>query len=239
MIEFYSLVILGSAFVLARLASLVIRHVLLRAGGSLRYLSFGVLLMITGFLMVVSMPAALLLAVMLLSVAAMAPSEALSVRSWRAILPMGIAAILGVLSLQESPGAWPISLPLPAIMGILWLGFFGHLLLSYGARMNMLEGQTLTLAALLPVAITPLIYAQAHVSLSMDVGIIIAGLAGGARYADHRAHCPPFFLMPLAMLIAYLAVQAVRYGAAPMAMLSMLIWLIGIFVLSRRKGNAT
>ena len=237
MVVFYSLLIFASAFVLARLASAVIRQVLQRGGFDLRYLPVGVLLVMTGFLMVVSMPASVLIAVFLLAVAGLGSSEAALGLSWRTLLPIAMAALLGILAVQEAPGAWPIDLPLAATMGIVWVIFFGLLLMSNRARLTMAESHSISLLALLPMALTPVLYAHAHTSLAMDAGIIIAALAGGVRYADHRALCPTFFVMPLAMLITYLAVQAVRYDAAPMAMLSILIWLIGIFVVSRRKEH--
>jgi hypothetical protein len=237
MMAFYSLLLILSAFVLSAGLGRVLYYVLKGAGQSQFYAPAATVLVMLGFLMVVSLPAGVLVAGWLLLLTGITQTQALPRRSLRGVLPLVLASTLGLVGVYESPGAWPTMIPSLAMMGIVWLVFMGCLVLGHGSRADLGQSNLLTAASLLPVAITPVLYTQAHISLAIDAAIIIAALTGGARTAGARMQTPAYLLLPIGLLVGYCLIQTVRYGAWPLAASGLLIWAVGTLTLNRR-GHA-
>ncbi|PZP86380.1 MAG: hypothetical protein DI582_03300 [Azospirillum brasilense] len=235
MMAFYSLLLILSAFVLSAGLGRVLYYVLKGAGQSRYYAPVATMIVMLGFLMVVSLPAGVLVAGWMLLLMAISQPQTLVGLSLRTVLPILIASTLGLIGLHESPGVWPSMLPVPVITGIVWLVFISCLMLGYGSRADLGQSNLLTAAALIPVALTPVLYPHAHISLAIDAAIIIAALTGGARTAGARMQTPGYLLLPVGLMVAYCLIQTVRYGAWPLAAAGLLIWAVGTLTLNRRE----
>jgi len=83
-------------------------------------------------------------------------------------------------------------------------------------------------AAAVPLAFAPLLFASAHSSLALDAGLLCAALVGGMRTVNSHTRAAAFVRLPIALLLVYGMMQAVRYGAWPLAVCSLLTWVVGM-----------
>ena len=228
MMAVYTLVIAGSAYFLAWAGTRVFARLAKQGGFDAQYVQVAMTLSMIGFLTVVSMATGVLLAALLGALAWLAKRS-----PW---LPLAAMVVLATVGVWESPGAWPASVPLIGFLLLAALCFAASLFAARSAELSLPMIGAVTMAACLPLIAAPLVFAGAHSSLALDASIILAALAGGMAVLPASSVVAPFVRLPLAVLVAYGAIQAMHYGAWPLGVVSLLIWLAGLKLAPREHS---
>lgn len=149
---------------------------------------------------------------------------------------LGLCGFLGAVGMQGAAGGWPDMLPWFAWFTLAAVTMFAAAHVA-GKLQHDLRGLFLAAAAgLLPLMVAPLIFSTAHDSLLLDGLILLAALLGAAMALTPTSMAGLAVQLPVALLLAGLQWQAVRYGAWPCAAASLLLW-FGVSAANARKGN--
>lgn len=216
----YAAVVIGSAWLAGWMGARTLARLGQQVGWRMEYAQAAMTIAMIAFLTVVSMPAGVLIAAIVGALAWLATRHA-----WAPLLAMVLLATLGV---WESPGSWPASVPEIGFLVLAAAILAASLFAARGAVIALPMLGAVSAAACLPLLIAPLVFADAHSSLSMDAAIILAALGGGIAVLPRSALAAPLLVLPLAVLMAYGAIQAMHYGAWPLGIVSLLIWLAGL-----------
>lgn len=192
----------------------------------LHYAQLATLVALLGFLMVVGVPAGVLVGAWVLAAMGVLKPRLLLTR----ILPIAIAAFLGVIGLQESPGEWPTSLPDVVFYGFAAILFFVMTFLADDVQATRAQFNGVSALASIPLACVPFLFSTAHASFALDAGLLIASLVGGMHVVRGDPPSAAFLRMPVGLVMGYSIMQAVHYHAWPLALASTLIWLLGMLV---------
>lgn len=228
MMGIYTAILAFSAYLASYLGGRTAWRLARGAGFPKLYVQLPVPLAMLGFLTVVSMPTGVVLAALLLAVmgAVQAPSAPITTRS--VFLPLLAALLLATVGVWESPGNWPASVPLIGFLLVAALAFAASLFATRTAELTVPVLSGVAVAAALPLMLAPLVFAGAHSSMALDSAIILAALLGGLIVLPESTVAASFVRLPLAVLLAYGAIQAMHYGAWPLGVVSLLIWLAGV-----------
>jgi hypothetical protein len=216
----YALVVIGSAFLAGWMGARTLARLGKQIGFSAEYAQAAITIAMIGFLTVVSMPAGVLIAAIVGALASWAGRYA-----WLAMLAMVALATAGV---WESPGSWPEEIPEIGFLLLAAVIVAASLFAARGAQLTLPVLGGVAAASCMPLLIAPLVFAPVHSSLALDAAIILAALAGGVWVLPRGAAAAPLLRLPLAVLVAYGAIQAMHYGAWPLGIVSLLIWLTGV-----------
>lgn len=230
MMSVYSVVIVGSAWLAGWIGARTLARFAKQIGFDPRYAQAAMTISMLAFLTVVSVAAGVLIAAIVGALAWLVTRS-----SWVPLLVMVLLATVGV---WESPGAWPAEVP---EIGFLLLAAVIFGVSVFAARTAELPLPVLggvTGAACLPLLIAPFVFPAAHSSLALDAAIILAALVAGIMALPKSAMAAPFLRLPLAVLVAYGATQAMHYGAWPLGIVSLLIWLAGLKLAPRSMQAA-
>ncbi len=229
MMAFYTMVVVGSAWLAGLLGTRTLARIGKQVGYPVGYAQLAMTLAMIGFLTVVSMATGVLLAAL---VGALAWTVTRS--PW---LPLAAMVILATVGVWESPGAWPASVPVIGFLLLAALLFAASLFAARTADIALPVLAAVTMAASLPLMVAPIVFTAAHGSMALDMGIILAALAGGLAVLPGSAIAAPILRLPLAVLVAYGAIQAMHYGAWPLGIVSILIWLAGLKLAPRELAS--
>lgn len=229
MMGIYTVILAFSSYLVGLLGTRTLLRIARAVGLPAIYAQVAMVLAVIGFLTVVSMPTGVLLAALLTMVSAGVAQASLAGTSIRSGLLLLLAAmVLAVVGVWESPGAWPASVPLPGFLLLAAFVFAAALFATRSAEVTMPVLLGIAVASSLPLMVAPLVFAGVHGSMALDAAIILAGLTGGAMVLPASAVAAGFVRLPLAVLMAYGAIQAMHYGAWPLGIVSTLIWLAGV-----------
>lgn len=220
MMSVYTLVILLSAWLGGWIGARMLARFAKQIGFDAQYAQAAITLSMLAFLTVVSVSAGALIAAIVAALAGFVTRS-----PW---VPLLVVIALATVGVWESPGTWPEAVP---EIGFLLLAAVVFALSVGAARTAALALPVLggvTGAACLPLLIAPFVFSAAHTSLALDAAIILAALAGGIVVLSRTVEAAAFVRMPLAVLMAYGAIQAMHYGAWPLGIVSLLIWLAGL-----------
>lgn len=220
MMALYTVVIVGSAYLLGWLGTRTLLRFSKQLGFDAGYAQLAITLAMVAFLTVVSMATGVLIAALVGAVAWVVTRS-----PW---LPLAAMVILATVGVWESPGAWPASVPVIGFLLLSALIFAASLFAARTATVSVPVLSGIAMAASLPLMLVPVVFEGAHSSLALDVGIILAALAGGLLVVSERAVAASLLRVPLSVLMAYGAIQAMHYGAWPLGVVSILIWLAGL-----------
>ena len=216
----YAAIMVGSAFLGGWLGARTLARLGQQVGFASDYAQAAMSMAMIGFLTVVSMEAGVLIAAMVAAAAGLVTRAA-----W---LPLLAVVLLATVGVWASPGSWPASIPEIGFL-VMAAGIFAvSLWAARGAQLALPVLGGVSVAACLPLLLAPLVFAPVHGSLALDAAIILAALAGGILVLPRTAVAAPLLCLPLAVLIAYGAIQAMHYGAWPLGIVSLLIWLAGL-----------
>lgn len=235
----YTLIIVGSAFLASwagiRVFSKLVRDAELPATLPQLAISISAL----AFLTVVSMPAGVMIAALVLTVTGALMKPEWTVTSRALGLPLLAAVLLATIGVWESPGAWPAQLPLGAALLGAAVVFGGILEIGRRAQPSVLTLGGITAFALLPLIAAPLVFSTAHSSLATDAAILLTALLGGMILLPDQTNSSPMVRFPVALFIAYGSIQAMHYGAWPLGIAALAIFAGGIrFAPQRAPGLA-
>lgn len=230
MMVIYTAVIVGSAYLAGLLVTRVLARIGKQVGFDIRYAQIGVSLSMIAFLTVVSMATGVLIAA-LIGALAWVVTRSL----W---LPLAAMVVLATVGVWESPGAWPASVPLIGFLLLAALLFSASLFAARTAEISLPFLSAIALAASLPLIVAPLVFEAAHSSAALDAAIILAALAGGLLVLPGTTIVAPLLRLPLSVLVAYGAIQAMHYGAWPLGIVSIVIWLAGLKLAPRELASA-
>lgn len=228
MMGIYTAILAFSAYLASYLGGRTVWR-LARSGGFPKlYAQLPVPLAMIGFLTVVSMATGVLLAALLMAVlgAVQKPDMPVSARS--VFLPLLAAVLLATVGVWESPGHWPASVPVIGFLVLAALVFTAAIFATRTAELTMPVLSGVAVAAALPLMLAPVVFPGAHSSMALDSAIILAAVLGGLRVLPESTVAASFVRLPLAVLLAYGAIQAMHYGAWPLGIVSLLIWLAGV-----------
>lgn len=233
MMAIYTAILAFSAYLASFLGARTLSQLARNAGLPAIYAQVAIPLSFIAFLMVASLATGVLLAalLMMLSGAMNKPQTPLMART--VLLPMVAAILLATLGVWESPGVWPASVPVIGFLFLAALIFAAALSATYTAELSLPVVSGVALAAALPLMLAPLVFLGAHGSIALDVALILAAVAGGLVVLPESSIAASFVRMPLAIMMAYGAVQAMHYGAWPLGIVSLLIWLAGVKLMPR------
>ena len=224
MMAFYTVLIVGSAYVAALLGGRTLARIGKQVGFAEHYAQLAITFAALAFLTVVSVATGVVLAALLGALAWLVTRSA-----W---LPLAAMVVLATVGVWESPGSWPASVP---VIGFLLLAAL--LFAARTAEIGLPMFAAVTVAACLPLLAAPVVFASAHGSMALDAGIVLAALAGGLMALPGAPVAAPLLRLPLAVLVAYGAVQAMHYGAWPLGIVSILIWLAGLKLAPREPAG--
>lgn len=230
MMVLYTVVIVGSAYLAGLLGTRTLARIGKQVGLPPHGAQLAMALSMIAFLTVVSVATGVVLAAL---VGALAWLVTRSV--W---LPLAAMALLATVGVWESPGSWPASVPVIGFLLLAALVFAASLAAARTAEMALPVLAGVTVAAYLPLLVAPVVFTHAHTSLALDAGIVLAALAGGAIVLPGATVSAALLRLPLAVLVAYGAIQAMHYGAWPLGVVSVLIWLAGLKLAPRALGTA-
>ncbi len=220
MMAFYTVIIVGSAYLGAVMGGRVLARLAKQIGFAPEYAQAAITVSMLAFLTVVSMEAGVLIA------AIVGATAWLIVRSpW---VPMVAMVLLACVGVWASPGTWPASVPVIGFILLAAVIFAASLFAARTAELELPVLSVVTMAACLPLIASPLVFSGVHTSMALDAGIILATLLGGMIALSESAVAAALLRMPLAVLVAYGAIQAMHYGAWPLGIVSLLIWLAGL-----------
>lgn len=228
MMSIYTAIIAFSAYLTSFLGGRTLARLSRNIGFPVLYAQIAISLAFIAFLMVVGMATGALLAALLLAVVGLVnkPQAPLMARS--VFLPCIAAIVLATIGVWESPGTWPASVPLIGFLLLSAAIFSAALFATRAAELTIPVLSGVALAAALPLMLAPLVFADAHSSMALDMAIILAAIAGGLVVLAESTVAASFVRLPLAVLMAYGAIQAMHYGAWPLGIASLLIWLAGV-----------
>jgi hypothetical protein len=236
MMAMYELILIFSTLFCSWAIGRVALFLLHELGMKTKYAQLATILSMLVFLMVVSVPAGLLIGAFLMLVTGIVTPGARSNFSIIILLPLLIAASLALIGLRESPGSWPEILPPLVIEMWAWIVFAACVLIARSVQVRTAQFNAWTVFSILPLALGPVLYPRAHDSLALDAAIICAALAGGMRTVKGDMNATAFVRLPVALMVGYGIMQALRYDAWPLAAVSMVIWLGGLLLSSRRDA---
>lgn len=230
MMAVYTVVVAGSAFLAGLLGARTLARMGTQVGYAAGYAQLAISISMLGFLTVVSMATGVLLAGLVGALAWMVTRAA-----WA---PLAIMVVLATAGVWESPGAWPASVPVIGFLLLAALVFTASLVAARTAELALPVLAAVTMAASLPLMLAPMVFDAAHGSMALDAGIMLAALGGGLMALPGAAVAAPLLRLPLAVLVAYGAIQAMHYGAWPLGIVSILIWLAGLKLAPRAVASA-
>jgi len=233
----YAVLIIASAWVTSFLGSRGAQRVLKELDLPRSHAQLAVTLPMIAFLVVVSLPAGVVLAAMVLMIDGVRSPDAAS-RPLRKTWPWLLAILLFGLGLTESPGTWPPALPgwaLPVIAAgaVVPLLMAAHRLPAPTLRRQCL----LLLVACLPLMAAPVLFKTAHASLMIDTAIMCAAVCAGALVLPATMPVAALLRLPVTLLFFHAVVQALHYGAWPMAGLALVLWVGGMFMTGRPHAH--
>ena len=233
MMAIYTAILVFSAYLASFLSGRTLWRLARNAGFPVIYAQVAIPLAFIAFLMVASLATGVLLAALLLVVSGLThkPQTPLLARS--VLLPLLAAILLATVGVWESPGAWPASVPVIGFLLLATIIFAAAMFATRPAELSMPMISGLTVAAALPLMVAPLVFPGAHSSMALDVALILAAVAGGLVVLPASSVAAGFVRLPLAVLMAYGAIQAMHYGAWPLGIVSLLIWLAGVKLMPR------
>lgn len=228
MMGIYTVIIAFSAYLASYLGGRTIWRLARSGGFPMHYAQLPVTLAMIGFLTVVSMAAGVLIAALLVAVmgAMQQPEQLTSART--VLLPTLAAILLATVGVWESPGSWPTSVPTIGFIILAALLFATSLFATRTAELSMPVLSWVALASVLPLMVAPLVFPGVHGSMALDSAIILAALLGGLIVLPATAVAAGFVRLPLALFITYGAIQAMHYGAWPLGMVALMVWLAGV-----------
>lgn len=229
MMAFYTVLIVGSAYVAALLGGRTLARIGKQVGFAEHYAQLAITFAALAFLTVVSVATGVVLAALLGALAWLVTRSA-----W---LPLAAMVVLATVGVWESPGSWPASVPVIGFLLLAALLFAASLFAARTAEIGLPMFAAVTVAACLPLLAAPVVFASAHGSMALDAGIVLAALAGGLMALPGAPVAAPLLRLPLAVLVAYGAVQAMHYGAWPLGIVSILIWLAGLKLAPREPAG--
>ncbi len=237
MMGIYTVVLTFSSYLISLLGTRAFLRIARSGGLPKIYSQLAMVLAMIGFLTVVSMPTGVLLAALLAAAVAAITNPHNATAGRGTLLPLLAAVVLGTVGVWESPGAWPASVPLIGFLLLAAVVFAGALFATRTAEVTLPVLVGITVAAALPLMIAPLVFANAHGSMALDEAIILAALLGGIIVQTAGTVVAGFVRLPLAVLMAYGAIQAMHYGAWPLGIVSLLIWLAGVKLAPRANAG--
>lgn len=228
MMGIYTAIIAFSAYLASYLGARTIWRLARSGGFPMTYAQLPVPLAMIGFLTVISMATGVLIAALLVAVmgAVQKPDSPVTART--TLLPLTAAILLATVGVWESPGQWPASVPVIGFLLLAALLFSASLFAARTAELSMPVLSAVTLAALLPLMVAPLVFPEVHGSMALDSAIILAALLGGLMVLPETLASAAFVRLPLSLFVAYGAIQAMHYGAWPLGIVAFMVWLAGV-----------
>lgn len=233
MMAVYELILVVSTLFCSWSAGRIAIFLLKELGLKPKYAQLATILSMLAFLLIISVPAGLLIGALVLVISGIVTPGARSHFSIETLLPLLIAATLALVGLQESPGTWPTFVSVMAIEACAWAVFAASVMIARGTQIHTLHFNLGTTLAVLPLALVPVLYADAHDSLALDAGLVCAALVGGMRTVHRDMNAAAFVRLPVALIVGYGIMQAVHYGAWPIATASLLIWIFSMLIGAR------
>ena len=236
MMGLYSVILAFSTFVASLLGTRILLRLLQELDFQPAHAQLAVILSAIGFLTVVSLPAGILLAALVLVLQGLL---AIRINLSKGILQLlTLAAILlALVGIHQSPGSWPAPLADWMILPLAGLLLFALLAGVGRSSLSFNQASLIAISALVPISLAPLFFSAAHSSLALDTAIINAALIGGLIVLPQQS-ASSHFKLPLVALVGYAAIQTAHYGAWPLALVSLAILLAGMFSL-RSQAEAS
>lgn len=228
MMGIYTAILAFSSYLASYLGARTIWRLARSGGFPMTYAQLPVPLAMIGFLTVVSMATGVLIAALLVAVMGAVQKPDLPVTARTNLLPLIGAMLLATVGVWESPGQWPASVPVIGFLLLAALLFAASLFATRTAEMSMPVLSAVTLAALLPLMLAPLLYPGVHGSMALDSAIVLAALLGGLIVLPETLASAAFVRLPLSLFVAYGAIQAMHYGAWPLGIVAFMVWLAGV-----------
>lgn len=220
MYALYMIILLASAALASWGGGRILARVGKELGLSTAVPQLAVSLAIIAFLLVVSMPAGILIGMLFLLAAPLLPRGQIWLRA--------AALLSGLLGVAEATGGWPAPLPEAVGFALAALTMAGLLAVADRHALPVRRFGMIILAGMLPLIVAPLLYKTAHTSLALDALLIGAAVLGGMPGHGKGEPAAVFLRLPVVLALGYGMVQAVRYGAWPLALASLLITLAGL-----------
>lgn len=234
MMILYAIVILGSALLVSLIGCRIFTRILREVEGPMARAELACVISAIAFYTVVSLPAGAVIAAIVATLLGYF-QRSLALPALRSIGPLALVVAFALVGVAQSPGAWPAVVPgwvflLPSalvLVGMIAVAERQHMLFLHYAGVSMAAG--------VPLMVAPLLFSTAHHSLALDHAILCAALLGGILGLK-PAPTALLLRLPVAMLLAYQIVQAAHYGAWPLAVLALLIWVGGMIAVGRRAA---
>lgn len=237
MMVLYILILCGSAY-FASFAGMRVGNRILREMDAPRARAqVAMALSLICFLTIVSAPTGVMTGALLVAIFGVVYPLLPPLGDWRGSVPLLAAAGMGVVGVTGAPGAFPAMVPAVVWWAVSFGVFLAYMLSVRHAAPSLQNFSAVAIVAVIPLGLAPLLFADAHHSLAVDGGLIASALLGGVVASTHAQATSAFLRLPVAMVTAYLALQAVRYGAWPLAGVCVVLWFLGMATMQRQARS--
>lgn len=228
MMALYSLILIGTALLISWGGERILNRVLKELGIPRIYAQLAIIAAVLAVFIIVSLSAGVLIGATVLLFATAWHRTTLPLSMRQAWVPLVLGIALGVLGIHTSAGQWPTMLPLAAGIALAVITSSACVFTARQASMDMIRFAGVTIAAAFPLALAPVLFPSAHTSIALDVALLSAGMLGGILIPYSRRFAAAFVRLPVALIMAACIMQAVRYGAWPLAVVSFGLFVMGM-----------
>jgi hypothetical protein len=228
MMALYIVILCSSAYFASFAGGRVGNRILRELDASRERTQLATALSLLMFFTVVSAPAGVMVAALLMIVLGFLKPGVWLLGERQVVAALALAVLVAVIGISAAPGIWPSMLPEMVWWLVAALVVAVCLLAANRCEAALEDFSIVAMASVAPLILAPLLFPDAHSSLAIDAALLISALLGGVVASSQPQRITALLKLPVALMIAFGVVQALRYGAWPLAMTSLLVWLGGL-----------